>query len=235
MAEISCGVVRDLLPLHAENITSEESRALVEAHLERCGLCQAELAALREPPQVQPKAEESMRHVKRRLHRMKLAAITVALCSMLVALAIAFFATSLWVIYDVVDAEQLNFALIDDAEILVDGEVVVGPGFAVNSVVFIKRIELNRATGEDGVEEIEMAYVLGGHQVLRQRRDRSRCSRIFDYDVPAHSMRIRTTRVYFRPANVLDENDHLWLQDVENLDLSALTLLWCRETDLQRF
>ena len=178
--------------------------------------------------------ERSLRQVKRRLRRMKIAAITVAVCSMLIALtiAVAFFVSSAWIIYDIVDAEQLNFELIDDAEILVDGEILVGPGFAVNSVVIIERIELNRTTGEDGVEEIEMAYILGGHRVLRQRRDRSKCSRIFDYDVPAHSMRIRTTRVYFRPANVLDENDHLWLRDVENLNLNTLTLLWCRETDL---
>ena len=187
--------------------------------------------------------ERSLRQVKRRLRRMKIAAMTVAVCSMLIALAIAIsvFVSSSLVIYDIVDAEQLNFELIDDAEILVDGEVVVGPGFAVNSVAFIERIALNYTIGEDGIIETEMAYILGGHTVVRQRRDRSRYSRIFDYevrsiynlenDIITRTSRIRTTRVYFRPANVLDENDHLWLMDVENLDLSTLTLLWCREAD----
>ena len=32
---IPCGVVRDLLPLYAEELTSEESKTLIEEHLEQ--------------------------------------------------------------------------------------------------------------------------------------------------------------------------------------------------------
>lgn len=42
----SCGVIRDLLPLYAENLTCEESRKLVEEHLAECELCQNELKKL---------------------------------------------------------------------------------------------------------------------------------------------------------------------------------------------
>ena len=33
--KLSCNVIRDLLPLYAENLNSEESNALVDEHL--CG------------------------------------------------------------------------------------------------------------------------------------------------------------------------------------------------------
>ena len=38
---ISCALVRDLAPLYAENLVSEESRKELEAHLEACELCRA--------------------------------------------------------------------------------------------------------------------------------------------------------------------------------------------------
>lgn len=36
----SCALVRDLAPLYAENLVSQESREELEAHLETCGQCQ---------------------------------------------------------------------------------------------------------------------------------------------------------------------------------------------------
>ena len=44
----SCGVIRDLLPLYADDACSEESRTLVEEHLAECPACAEELAQLRE-------------------------------------------------------------------------------------------------------------------------------------------------------------------------------------------
>ena len=40
----SCGVIRDLLPLYADDACSEESRTLVEEHLAECPACAEELA-----------------------------------------------------------------------------------------------------------------------------------------------------------------------------------------------
>ena len=39
----NCDIIRDLLPLYAEHITSEASNALVEEHLAECEACRAEL------------------------------------------------------------------------------------------------------------------------------------------------------------------------------------------------
>ncbi len=43
---LSCPIVRDLLPLYAENMTSAESREAVEAHLKTCPACRKALAEL---------------------------------------------------------------------------------------------------------------------------------------------------------------------------------------------
>ena len=43
MEELSCQVVRDLLPLYHDGVCSKDSRALVEEHLKTCPACRAEL------------------------------------------------------------------------------------------------------------------------------------------------------------------------------------------------
>lgn len=44
-----CGVIRDLLPLYAENLTGEESAALVREHLAECEECSRYLKKLQKP------------------------------------------------------------------------------------------------------------------------------------------------------------------------------------------
>ncbi len=41
--DISCDIIRDLLPLYHDNVCSEKSRKLVEEHLETCEKCKLEL------------------------------------------------------------------------------------------------------------------------------------------------------------------------------------------------
>ena len=43
MMDISCEIVRDLLPLYHDGVCSPESRAAVEEHLKNCPACRAEL------------------------------------------------------------------------------------------------------------------------------------------------------------------------------------------------
>lgn len=44
--KVPCGVIKDLLPLYQDNVCSQESRALVEEHLESCPHCRTELQAM---------------------------------------------------------------------------------------------------------------------------------------------------------------------------------------------
>jgi len=88
MDELPCGVAHDLLPLYADNLAGEESRALVEAHLEACEPCRAELAALRTSlPRVAPKASKSLRRVRGKLKKKRL---LTALLSTVAGLALLF-------------------------------------------------------------------------------------------------------------------------------------------------
>ena len=45
--KIDCNVIRDLLPLYADDVCSPESRRIVEGHLAECGDCAATLRQLR--------------------------------------------------------------------------------------------------------------------------------------------------------------------------------------------
>ncbi len=47
--KIRCDVIKDLLPLYAEDLASEGSRELVETHMEECDGCKKELDKIRKP------------------------------------------------------------------------------------------------------------------------------------------------------------------------------------------
>ena len=51
-----CGIVKDLLPLVAEDMASEESTAFVKEHIERCADCKAALDAMKAPVEAEPAA-----------------------------------------------------------------------------------------------------------------------------------------------------------------------------------
>lgn len=53
-----CAIVRDLIPAYIENVVSEESRSLVEAHCEECKECQNFLNRLNIPIVDQPQQQD---------------------------------------------------------------------------------------------------------------------------------------------------------------------------------
>ncbi|MBU5485202.1 zf-HC2 domain-containing protein [Clostridium sp. MSJ-11] len=73
--KISCDVIRDLLPLYYDNICSEESRKLVNEHIETCEKCKMELESMSMVIDVTKKnldEMEMMKNVSRRWRRDKL-------------------------------------------------------------------------------------------------------------------------------------------------------------------
>lgn len=54
----SCEIIRDLLPLYVEHVTSEASNALVEEHLNECPDCKKELEQMQRPVPVKVEASE---------------------------------------------------------------------------------------------------------------------------------------------------------------------------------
>lgn len=82
--KIKCEVIRDLLPLYVDGVASEESRKLIEEHLQECEDCREYLKLLQEdlPKAVTPDyADEvsSLRKIKRRMLLNKVLIVMVTL------------------------------------------------------------------------------------------------------------------------------------------------------------
>lgn len=78
---VSCDVIRDLLPLYAEDMVSQDSKKLVEAHLCECDPCTKELAELKKTAKVSVEVETtSLKRVGDTIRRRRiLAVLTVVL------------------------------------------------------------------------------------------------------------------------------------------------------------
>jgi|GEM_PF-3063022 len=68
----SCDIIRDLLPLYADNVASDGSRALVDEHIKSCKDCREMLARLQEgevtiPVQVDKAEISTLKTMKRKL------------------------------------------------------------------------------------------------------------------------------------------------------------------------
>lgn len=71
----NCNVVRDVLPLYAEELVCGDTKELLERHLEHCEGCRAELAKLRKPAGVVPDTDTApLECLKRRLRRRRMQA-----------------------------------------------------------------------------------------------------------------------------------------------------------------
>lgn len=99
MSEIKCAVVRDLMPLVADDVASEESKELVNGHVEGCEVCRAyyegmtaQLARMAMPEDGPTSTFVDFSHKMEKRVRMKkvliaLAASILALCVVVVGIA----------------------------------------------------------------------------------------------------------------------------------------------------
>ncbi len=122
----NCEIVRDLLPLYAEQMASPASTALVKEHLAECPACRAELDRMEKPVPVQPEKEPGapLRTIqialtRRRLHTI-LGTLLVVLAVGLVCFAryaytacdkVGFFEARLQASYETADNGQTGWVL----------------------------------------------------------------------------------------------------------------------------
>ncbi len=84
---ISCEIIRDILPLYAEDVVSDATKELVAGHLCACDACTKELENLKEPARIEEAGQElnSLNRIRRAivLRRMLavLAAVLLVLCT----------------------------------------------------------------------------------------------------------------------------------------------------------
>lgn len=78
--DISCDVIRDLLPLYAEDLTSEASSALVDEHLCKCDPCTKQLSILKKAQVIPVDVEvKSLKRVGDTIRRRRVLAVMTAL------------------------------------------------------------------------------------------------------------------------------------------------------------
>ena len=90
---IKCEVIRDLLPLYADGVASEESRALIEEHLKECADCREYLKLLQEDiPDVSENAfadeAASLKKIKSKMLRNRILIVLVTLAFTIIAGAV---------------------------------------------------------------------------------------------------------------------------------------------------
>lgn len=80
MSKINCNVTQDLLPLYAENMVSNDSKTLVDEHLDECEKCRNELAKINSNVTVKTKTEtDFIKGIKKKINRKNLIFISVLL------------------------------------------------------------------------------------------------------------------------------------------------------------
>ena len=86
MRDLSCDVIRDLLPAVADEIASADTEALVKEHIATCENCRAALAAMR-APETSPTADEREIDYLKKTRRKGLRAVIAAALAVLVLCA----------------------------------------------------------------------------------------------------------------------------------------------------
>ena len=86
--KLSCDIIRDLLPLYAEALASEDSRGAVEEHLCDCEECRSALEQLKSPVRVLPE-EPGIRKVRKGLVRRWLLGLSCGMLSILLIVSCA--------------------------------------------------------------------------------------------------------------------------------------------------
>lgn len=68
--KITCNIIRDILPLYAEDMVCEETKELVDEHLGECEACRAELEALKKKDVVPISTDTTpMEHIRRTIRK----------------------------------------------------------------------------------------------------------------------------------------------------------------------
>ncbi|MBE6034854.1 MAG: zf-HC2 domain-containing protein [Clostridiales bacterium] len=94
--ELNCNIVRDMLPLYAENLSSEESNRAIRQHLNQCENCQEYFKNMQNPidcPEIPQKEIDYMKKVKQAYKRRTyiLVSVIAAVCIVSLGIFLRFF------------------------------------------------------------------------------------------------------------------------------------------------
>ena len=88
---ITCNIIKDLLPLYAEDMVSQDTKALVDGHLCGCDKCTKELEALKQAPKVPVEVETtSLKRVEHTMRKRKMLTAATAVLTLAAVLVTGF-------------------------------------------------------------------------------------------------------------------------------------------------
>ena len=117
--KISCNIIRDLLPLYAEDLASDDTRAMVEEHLCDCDDCTSVLNTMKMgTPVPMETAPESLNKVKRIIRRKRILSVMAALLTLITLASLVF--TFLFTPFQLTKEQAL-----DDFYVREDGAIVI--------------------------------------------------------------------------------------------------------------
>ena len=135
--ETNCDLIRDLLPLYAEHITSEATNALVEEHLAECEACRAELEQMEKPVTVQPEpqAEAPLKKIKSGILKKRLCAVLIAAVVVVCITAISARCYNK-LAFATVEEAKVQIVNTPDRDMLLHSVVVRGEGVYLRTIDF---------------------------------------------------------------------------------------------------
>lgn len=114
---LSCNIIRDLLPLYAEHMVSQESAALVSEHLSHCPACQKQLESMQSTHQLfQAPAPMRKWRAKLKKKRFQLILLTAVLACAVAALLFSYFTAPRYLPYS---QELLTVSKMEDGAVLI--------------------------------------------------------------------------------------------------------------------
>ena len=117
--KISCNIIRDLLPLYAEDLASDDTRAMVDEHLCDCEACQNVLNTMKKgTPVPMETTPESLNKVKRIIRRKRILSVMAALLTLITLASLVF--TFLFTPFQLTKEQAL-----DDFYVREDGAIVI--------------------------------------------------------------------------------------------------------------
>lgn len=123
--KITCDIIRDLLPLYAEDMVSEDSKQLVDEHLCGCDDCTRELARIKKTDPIPVEINsEPLNHVRKMIIRRRALSVMASVFTLLTLAA--FVVSFLFAPFQLTKEEAL-----DDFYVREDGAVVVDYSSAV--------------------------------------------------------------------------------------------------------
>jgi len=131
--KLSCDVINDLLPLYAEGMVSQETRTLVEEHLDTCINCTRQLEFFKGTSEIPMDTNtEPFIKIKRKLfrERVELVAIAITLVLAIVIIGMAYITSPEYLPYS---SDMMSLTEYEDGRIIVTFKEQVA-GYAVEKI-----------------------------------------------------------------------------------------------------